>query len=117
MKRPAVLLIASLAAGIVAADIVFYWASVAVPPWLGACLWGLAVLLALLALVSHRWQQGRSIFVARPMFIVLVVLFMATLGFARYAAYAEQVQVAWRAMAHPPVNRGRSEERRVGKEC
>lgn len=110
MKRPAVLLIASLAAGIVAADIVFYWASVAVPPWLGACLWGLAVLLALLALVSHRWQQGRSIFVARPMFIVLVVLFMATLGFARYASYAEQVQVAWRAMAHPPVNRGNPDE-------
>ena len=110
MKRPVLLLIASLAAGIVAADAVFYRASVAVPPWLGACLWGFAVMVAVVALLAHRWQQGRSIFVSRPFFMGLVVLFFAVVGFARYMAYAEEVKQEWSRMEHPPVNRGNPDE-------
>lgn len=110
MSRPVILLIASLVAGIVAADVVFYRASVAVPPWLGACLWGSAVVVALLAWAAHRWQDGRSIFTSRPLFIGLVFVFFALVGFARYAAYAEELQLLWSRMERPPVNRGNPDE-------
>lgn len=110
MKRPVVLLIISLMVGIVAADVVFYKSSVAVPSWLGAGLWGLALLVALLALAAHRWTENRSIFASRPFFIGLVVVFAALVGFARYAAYAEQMQEAWSLMERPPVNRGNPDE-------
>ena len=110
MKRPVLLLLASLAAGIVVADALFYRASVAVPPWLGACLWGFAAVVAIAAWASHRWQEGRSIFVGRPLFIGLTVLFCMIVGFARYAAYAEKVQEEWSRMERPPVNRGNPDE-------
>ena len=110
MSRPVILLIASLVAGIVAADVVFYRASVAVPPWLGAGLWGSAVVVALLAWAAHRWQDGRSIFTSRPLFIGLVFVFFALVGFARYAAYAEELQLLWSRMERPPVNRGNPDE-------
>ena len=110
MQRPVILLSASLVAGIVAADALFYRASVAVPPWLGACLWGSAALIALAAWLAHRWQADRSIFVGRPLFMALVALFFAIVGFARYAAYADGVQTAWSGMERPPVNRGNPDE-------
>ncbi len=110
MQRPVILLSASLVAGIVAADALFYRASVAVPPWLGACLWGSAALIALAAWLAHRWQADRSIFVGRPLFMALVALFFAIVGFARYAAYADGVQAAWGSMERPPVNRGNPDE-------
>lgn len=110
MSRPVLLLLASLAAGIVAADALFYRASVAVPPWLGACLWGFAVVVAVATWAAHRWQNGRSIFISRPLFVGLVVVFCAAVGFARYAAYAEEVQEEWSRMERPPVNRGNPDE-------
>ena len=110
MQRPVILLSASLVAGIVAADALFYRASVAVPPWLGACLWGSAALIALAAWLAHRWQADRSIFVGRPLFMALVALFFAIVGVARYAAYAGGVQTAWGSMERPPVNRGNPDE-------
>ena len=82
----------------------------AVPSWLGICLWGFALLLALLAFWSHQWQNSRSIFVERPLFVVLSALFFAVVGFARYAVYAEEMQVAWSQMERPPVNRGNPDE-------
>lgn len=110
MKRPVALLIIALMVGIVAADVVFYKSSVAVPPWLGVGLWGLGFFVALLAWTVHRWMENRSIFVSRPFFMGLVVVFMALVGFARYAAYAEQMQEAWSRMERPPVNRGNPDE-------
>ncbi len=110
MKRPVVLLIASLMVGIVVADMVFYRASVAVPSWLGACLWGSAVVVLLLTFAADRWQAGRSIFVNRPLFVVLVVLFFMVVGFARYASFAEMTQQEWSRMERPPVNRGNPDE-------
>jgi len=110
MQRPVILLVVALATGIVAADIVFYRASVAVPSWLGICLWGLAVFFAFLMLLAHRRQSDKSIFDGGPLFVVSSILFFATLGFARYASYAEKIQVSWSQMEHPPVNRGNPDE-------
>lgn len=110
MQRPVILLVVALATGIVAADIVFYRASVAVPSWLGICLGGLAVFLALMMFLVHRRLEHRSIFVPRPLFVVLTFLFFAVLGFARYASHAETIQEAWSQMEYPPENRGNPDE-------
>ena len=109
MSRPLLLSTLALVLGIVVADQLFYESSATVPHWLGGALWGISIILALLAVWDYRRCQ-RPVYAATTRFAVLVALFFFVLGIMRYAMAAEQTQAAWAAMARPPVNRGNPDE-------
>lgn len=108
MSKPLVLAVLALAAGILVADRLFYEASVAAPPWLGVALWSFCLLLCGGALVAYR--RLPSVPQQRCLFVAVTLLFFFVVGFARYAAQAEAIRQEWRAMDHPPANRGNPDE-------
>ena len=110
MSAPVLVATLSLVAGIALADLLFYEASVAVPPWLGASLWGFCSFLTLAAVWLYRRSLTAAVPPSRLGFALLTALFFATLGFARYASEARRIQVAWAQMARPPANRGNPDE-------
>lgn len=107
MSRPVVLATLALALGIVAADFLFY-ENLIIPAWLDIATWGCSLLAAVGAWLCWR-SDGRS-WSNRVLFPLLTFLFFAVVGFARYAAYAENVQASWQQMERPPVNRGNPDE-------
>lgn len=108
MSKPVLLATLSLVVGIVAAHILFYEASVAVPVWLGACAWGFCCLLALLGWRLNLSSSSSSFSSFR--FLLVTMLFFFVLGFARYAFVAQDIRQSWQAMEHPPSNRGNPDE-------
>lgn len=109
MSRPLLLATAALVVGIVAADCLFYCASVAVPWWSGWVLWGVCALLALLAVVDYR-RRRQPVWRPARRFAVWVALFFVVAGFQRYASVAQQTRARWAQLAHPPTNRGNPDE-------
>ncbi len=107
MSRPLVLITLALAVGIVAADLLFY-DKLIVPAWLNAAAWGFSLLLALGAWLC--WHIDSRLPHSRILFTWLTIIFFAVFGFARYAAYAEDVHASWKRMERPPVNRGNPDE-------
>ena len=107
MSRAVLLATLSMAVGIIIADSLFY-ENLIVPTWLNAVMWGLCLLLVLLALLC-RGGDGRSLR-QRVLFPLVVSLAFAVLGFAHYASYAADVQQSWQQMERPPVNRGNPDE-------
>lgn len=107
MSRPVVLVTLALALGIIVADYLFYEHFI-VPAWLHAAAWGFALLLAFGAWLC--WHHDSRLSRSRVLFTWLTIIFFAVCGFARYAAYAEDVQASWQRMERPPVNRGNPDE-------
>lgn len=107
MSRPVVLIVLSLAAGIIVSDSLFYQ-KYEIPMWLGVAAWGFCFVVALGAYAL--WRREFRSRVGHYVFPALVALFFAAVGFAHYAAYAKEVRTAWAAMDHPPVNHGNPDE-------
>lgn len=107
MSRPLALIAIALMAGILTADIVFY-DHLIVPAWLNIAAWGFSLLLAVGAALC--WRSDGHSWSNRVLFPLLTFLFIAVVGFARYASYADDVHTAWQQMERPPVNRGNPDE-------
>ena len=107
MPYPVVLIALSLMVGIAMADVLFYQRFI-VPAWLDWAAWGFCFLLLLLSLLL--WRRPDRSGSRSWLFPSVVMLFFASVGFMRYAAYASEVHEAWGAMERPPVNRGNPDE-------
>ena len=107
MSRPVVIATLAIALGIFVADFLFY-ERFDVPAWLDIAAWGCSLMTAVATWLCWR-SDGRS-WSNSILFPFLTFLFFAVVGFARYAAYAEKVQMSWQQMERPPVNRGNPDE-------
>ena len=107
MNRPLTQVLLSLVAGIIVSDVLFYQQN-EIPKWLGMATWGLCLLVIVVALLT--WSKEYRKGLGRWLFPTLVSCFFIAVGFARYAAYAEDVKEAWASMDRPPVNRGNPDE-------
>ena len=114
MSRPVVIAFFALMAGVAAGDILLYdatWMATDMTKalWVQLAPWGFCLVLTLIALLRYRQELRHPLSPRRPVFSVLTFLFFLSVGFARYAAVAEQQHREWAAQGRP-VSRGNPDE-------